>query len=315
MRPNKNSKKTISDETKVVLAVIVAIVLLELMIRNVAVFFSGNIKHIQSIPSITENLFTEEPEKTPILFIGNSLTYNGIDLPTFEHELNYLSQSNIKAAKITPDDTGIWEWYFIYRNHFYKNNRAPKILIVGFAWGLLNDQTKINPSRLAGFFCNFGDLPNLVKLGMTDNSKVAQFFIGSLSQSYVNREAIHKRTLALFIPYYRNVTQQLNEFSKNRKATKKNQQLHFKYQVLSQWMKLLKEQNVSVVFVSMPLVNPYVLDKKLAHIIKQAGMQLFDYRYLTGITPEMFLDSMHLNKQGSTILTKSLAQDISKLNL
>jgi hypothetical protein len=280
----------------------VCFVLLELIFRTASPLISGNVKQIYEIP-ITAAEFTEKHDA--ILFLGNSLIGNAIDLTAFNEQANL----DMPAYMAVPDGTSLWDWYCIVKNIFIDKDRLPKVIVIGYAWG----QGMPVPSRLGGFFCDMDDLPDLFSMGMSNSSDIIEFMVSKVSTIYAMREVLRKRILDLVIPKYRVYTQVINaEKNKNRPITG-NQQKMEGYQLLNAYLALLVDNGIKPVVVAMPVKQRYSLDESFFKTIRSYGGVVIDYRDLEGIDDSMFRDPIHLNKSGNKIFTYHLAADMKGL--
>ena len=121
--------------------IIVWLVLLELVFQVTAPLVSGNVKQISEIPDIAADLAQKKPA---ILFLGNSLIGNALDLKAFDQQANL----NMSSYKVIPDGTSLWDWSCIIKNSFIDEKRLPEVVVIGYAWA----QVGPVPERLGGFF-------------------------------------------------------------------------------------------------------------------------------------------------------------------
>ena len=151
--------------------IIVCLALLELVFRAVAPLVSGNVKQISEIPEIAADLAQKKPA---ILFLGNSLMGNALDLKAFDQQANL----NMAYFKVIPDGTSLWDWSCIIKNSFIDEKRLPDVVVIGYAWAQVGPVS----TRLGGFFCSVKDLPELINLGMSDSSDVLEFLVSKVSK-------------------------------------------------------------------------------------------------------------------------------------
>jgi len=302
-----------NKSTATLLALIVlSLAALEIIVRITAPVLSENIRHIRQIPSILHGQTdTGDALTKSVIFMGNSLIGNAVDTTQFDKKINSQWNIRIKTNKVVPDGTNIWDWYCLSKTNqeFIKSNLSA--LVIGFAWDELKDYQSINPSRLAGHFCSLSDLPDLIHMGMNSPTTIIEYIIADASRLYSLREAIQKRILDKIIPDYKVYTQRLNLFNRTIPTDSILTQHHGdEYQLLSKLIMLYKEQNVDVVFIAMPVVDEYTIDAGLAQVIKKRGAFLYDYRGLEGLDKKMFIDPIHLGKEGSAVFSNRVSGDI-----
>ncbi len=294
---------------RVTIAIIFCLLIADIFIRVVSPSLSGNIAHIQEFRAITQALSTKQAESdNTILFLGNSLTANAVNVNQFENELRANGTENTFAYKVVPDGTSFWDWYCIAKNSFVDAQVVPKTLVIGFAWG----SESPTPSRLATHFCGITDLPVLINLGMNSTSEIVEYLLASFSKLYALRETIHKRLLDKLIPHYQQYTQEANSLNRANEVQGNSQSPPKRNQALmSRFLNMLTENNIETVFIAMPVITPYSIDRDLAKSMQLENTYLYDYRKLEGVSSDMFLDPIHLNSEGSRVFTKRLAQDFN----
>lgn len=286
-----------SDRLIDISIIIVILVFFELIFRTLAPFISGNVKQIYEI----ENVATELTKKNGgVLFLGNSLLGNALDLTEFDKQANL----KMSSYKVVPDSTSLWDWTCIVKNGFIDNNRLPKVIVIGYAW----EQVGPVPSRLGGFFCGIKDLPELISLGMRNSSDILEFLFSKVSKLYAMRETVRKRILDILIPDYRVQTQIVNgERNKNKPIKNKKSG---DYRLLKAYLKILGTNNIKPIIVAMPVKQYYNLDEEFFRAVSHNGGVVLDYRELEGLDESMFRDPIHLNEKGNDIFTHRLAVDL-----
>lgn len=279
--------------------IISCFIFLELIIRTAAPIVSGNIRQIYEIQSISADL---ADKNDAVLFLGNSLIGNALNLAEFDEQANL----HMPLYKIVPDSTSLWDWSCIVKNSFIDKASLPKVVVIGYAW----EQVRPVPSRLGGFFCDIYDLDSLINLGMGDASDVLEFLLSKVSKLYAMRETIRKRILDIIIPDYRIQMQIINtERNKNQQIISKPED----YRLLNAYMKMLVANDIKPVIVAMPVIEHYKLDEEFFGTVKRNGGIVLDYRELDDLDKSMFRDPIHLNERGSKVFTYHLAADMKGL--
>ena len=302
------SKSILYSEFKVLLLVAFFLVFSEALLRTNLDRLSGNIAHIKSFDQTIIDI--NNSNKKTVLFVGNSLIGNAINEELFSRDFAGTEKKDADVYKMVPDGTDIWDWYCIAKNKF-TGNRLPGLLINGFAWLQLSDEEKPDPSRLAGDFCGVRDLPDLYQMGLSDTEDVMEYLLAGGSSIFANREAINKRVLSLLIPHYKRMTQLINNEANTRNKGKQQTAPLYTYNLLKKYMSLFNRGGTKIVFISMPVIDDYKVDDKLISLIKSSGNFYLDYRHLAGITPDLFIDPIHLGKAGSRIFTGKLAVELA----
>ena len=107
--------------------IIACFVFLELVFRAAAPLVSGNVKQIHEIADVAVEL---TKNNNTVLFLGNSLMENALDLEAFDEQVNL----NMSSFKVVPDGTSLWDWSCIVKNSFVDKGQLPKVLVLGYAW-------------------------------------------------------------------------------------------------------------------------------------------------------------------------------------
>jgi len=299
-------------ERYVILLVLVIMMLIELSIRFTQDRLSGDIRHINLIEEISENVV--RTDGTSILFLGNSLIGDGINAEIVKTELGKMNDFSVIVGKIVPDGTNLLEWYYIIKNKILPKRVNPDVLVIGYAWNQLADNHAIFPMRLGAHFCEFSDLSELFDFGLTDVNGQSKFLISKLSTIYSNSETIRNRALGFVIPNYRESTQRINELQKKIIKKSSNQELKASYIRLQNFLNILNKNNTRTIIVAMPILEAYEIDPKMRNMIVEYGMQFFDCRQVPDITKDKYVDSMHLDKEGCEIFSRYLAKKIITKN-
>jgi hypothetical protein len=293
-----------NGDLKTIIFILVVLVFGEVFLRNYATALSGNIKHIETFQETAINI-TENDNET-VLFIGSSLVGNAVDQSLFSDLMGQYGISDIEGYKIVPDASSLWDWYCIVKNDFSKRNDYPGVIVSGFAWGLLSDQERPMPSRLGGHLCNIDDLPDLYDSGLQNNEDIIEYLIAMNSVLFVNRHHIKRRILEKIIFNYQSSVQLMNNRTNYRSGIK---QKNISYSLLKKYISLLRNNNVKTIFLSMPVIDEYAIDKELVSVLKAYDAYFFDYRHIDNINEGMFKDPIHLDPEGRKIFTERFAQD------
>ena len=307
-------KYTFVKEKKILFFVVLVIFFCEFLFAFSKEELSDNIKHIKTIPQISDRI--KGTEKQSLLFIGNSLIGEAIDTSILR---SILSKNNryksFAIERIVPDGTGLLDWYFILKNFFVMPNKIPDMVIIGFAWkNSLSDQYPINQVRLADFACKMIDLPELSDFGLNSIEGKTEFIVAKISSIYSNRSIIRNRLLSNLIPYYQTVTQSMNEDSNLNLHSNNKNDLIFSYNRFQRLLSILRENDICALFVAMPIIDNYEIDEEIEKMIYRSGMLLVDCRFTPELSTEMFKDKMHLNEKGRVKFSRYLAKQIKDTN-
>lgn len=308
MNRDRQQNVTPGTSRNTMAVLILAIIVSDATLRFTEDSLSGNIEHVNEISGISKKLHSAQQDS--MLFLGNSLTNNGVDSQLTRR---LLAKSEIDIGpigKIVPDATSIWSWSCIMDNHFFYQGQNPDIVILGFGWNQLSDQSRVLPTRLGAFFCSLKDLPKIDRYGDLTFSEYGEFFFARIFRTYAHRETIRNRFLSSIIPNYEGETQTNNRRLRNDDSSPANAE--FSYRVLGSLIDDLDSRSSRLIVMAMPVRDrPYENNQKLMEFLKSRNVLYLDYRRLPEINAQSFLDDMHLNEQGATVLTSKLASDLA----
>lgn len=283
----------------------------ELFVRLRESALSLDVQHIRRIPSIAENLTRGEGGR--VLFLGNSMTRNGVDVPIVEQELRAEGlTAPLRVERVYPDASGLAEWYYAFNHFFVEAGRLPDALIIGFAANDLSDNRPPQPARLAQYYTGARDVPEVFANDVRDFEARAEFLLSGASASFANRTRMRERALDLVIPHYRRSAQEINRAQqalKNKGGAPAAVALT--YRRLERLGQLAAGRGVRVILVAMPQREPYQLDPQLQPAVERAGMTLIDARGAPGLGGESFEDEMHLTPDGAAVYSRHLARQLA----
>jgi len=294
-------------DLRTLLFVLLAVFVSDVLLRSMENMLSGNIAHVNEITELVEDY--DSSSDNSLLFLGNSLTNNGVDLPLVNELLPANGIPVGDSTKLVPDATTIWSWSCVLKNHFFNNETSPGVVILGFGWDQLSDQSRILPTRLGAFFCSAADLPSINRHRSLSSAETGEFLTAGALRTYAHRETIRNRVLSTVVPHYQSMTQSINRQQRDVQSDS-NQQ--FSYSVLSSLIDSLQTHDSRLIVVAMPVRdNPYEVDHRLREFLDDLEIPLFDYTNLGPINDGSFLDDMHLNPEGARILSTRLAKDLA----
>ena len=305
------SSSTSSFRTELKVGALVLLVLAggELFMRLSERLLSLDVQHIRRIPSIAEDMTRGEGRR--VLFLGNSMTRNGVDARVVENELRAQGLTEpLRIERVYPDATALAEWYYAFNHYFVAAGRLPDVLIIGFAANDLSDNRPPQPSQLAQYYTGARDVPEVFARDVKDFEGRAEFLLSGLSVSFANRTRVRERALDMLIPHYRESAQEINRALQAMKK-KGGASFALTYRRLELLGRLAASRGVCVILVAMPQREPYELDPQLQPIIERAGMTFTDARAPSGLGGEGFVDEMHLSPNGAAIYSRYLARQLA----
>lgn len=298
-------------ETRVVLALLGAIALVDLGLRLAEPRLSGNLAHVAEIPELVAA--AGQPQRHSLLLLGNSLINNGIAPPAIHAVLPDLS-----LAKITPDGTNLWDWQCLLDHQLVERREVQyDTVVIGFAWHLLSDQTHNDPSRLGALYCRMSDLAQPSAIGLQTSGDIGEFIAASVLRTYALRDTLRNRFFQIVVPHYVQFTQAGNaaragvpEQPAGAHRKPAAAQTEYTYRTLAGVVDRLKSKGTRVFVVAMPVQSTYEIDPSLRELARSGALSVIDLRKVADLDRSHYLDQMHLNTAGQQIVSKVLAADL-----
>jgi hypothetical protein len=290
-------------ETRLVVVLLSVIVLADVALRLTDQSLSGNLAHIEDIPALIGKAGVAPRES--MLILGNSLTNNGVAADAIERQF-----ADMSVAKVTPDATALWDWQCLLDHQVVDRPDVQfDTIVIGYAWHLLSDQTRSDPSRLGSLYCRADDLLAPSAIGLGSIGEVTEFLVARSLRLYALRDTLRNRLLAFLIPHYKQFTQSANENRAGASAAPVVD-VTYTYSHFESLADRLAQKDTSVIVVAMPVQQEYDLDPQLQALARRGKIRLLDLRHVEGIDASSYLDAMHLNNDGRQTLTRRLMHEL-----
>src|SRR5690606_20015032 len=118
--------------------VLAALLLVEVGVRAVEERLSIDVRHINRMDEIVTALVAAPGPS--VLFVGNSLTREGVDLELMRAGLAANRAGEWNVAAVYPDDTAVLDWLYLYDRYVVENDAVPDVVVVGFGIWHLEDR-------------------------------------------------------------------------------------------------------------------------------------------------------------------------------
>jgi hypothetical protein len=308
--PPETSGPPLGARKWVVLATIVlAFLTLEAVTRTKLFHASKDLSRFEKYPARARALCAMPGEH--VVFVGNSLTGEGVDAEQFGTELG------VNAGLFVADASHINTWYWLIRHEFYRQGIAPDVMILNFYANSLDDGRRLELGRLAQFFTDRGDWPELFAQDITSLEPRAEFILSSFWATYAVRDRIKERALDL-IPDFQDFAGDMNtiNFAHEAQRVPSGPKRPATHLALERTMADAKAHDVRLLFVAFPTqppagqTSPYEIASDLRQEIQNAGELLLDLREVPQLEKRHYRDEIHLNAEGRTIYTRFLAEQI-----
>jgi lysophospholipase L1-like esterase len=305
-------------EWQVLAFVAVTLLSVECGMRVLESRLSKDLLDIRSFPEIAATLSDPlHADDQRILFLGNSLTRDGVDVEAVTGEMTrLLTDSGVFVRKAMADGTGLAEWFYAFRNQFAKTGHTPDIVVLGFegsGGGHIGDARTFDPSALGYLFSEFSDIPDVMQHELPESGEHCDFLLGSVSSAYANRKRVQRRVLDAIIPGYRDMSMWINAAIVSRQPRPSTKPVAPTFTRLARFIDLAEAHGVQVVLVAIPVPVPvrYEIPAELTAFSETRSISLIDARHLKGIDDTMFPDGLHMNAVAAKRFSRHVASELA----
>ena len=251
-----------------------------------------------------------------VAFIGNSATEAGVDVDVLK---DILSTNGILVPGVElflADGSGINTWSSMMNQYFWKRGNAPDLVIITFFGASLDDGREFEVGRLAQFFTDLEDWPELFQSNLVTTSQRAEWILASVWATYAARDRIKDRVLSLFVPYYKEYATALHDEG-NRDALGKGAprtSVMKSHRLLQSVLQRARKLGSHLLFVAFPMRDtPYTVHPDALRLIRDFGADYLDMRALIDLKPALYRDTYHLTATGKSIYTKRFAEALAPI--
>lgn len=311
---NSSSSSSSRGDYRAILLALATLLAVEGAVRFLEPSLSADVRNIEGIPQELSELAATPGEH--MLFLGNSLTREGVDMKVLRPELaaRQVELQKLNFGFVYPDSADILDWFYVYRHNVSEANR-PDLLLLSFASDGLADETRPDAEsvrRLARHHTTLADTPYVFAHDLTRLSERGDFLVSKLFVSFAHRERVRARALDEAIPNYRETQRALSQ-TDTPVAAIPAAPPEYTYERLTRFLKLVNTEEVEVIFVAMPIREAYTLDPKLGTLIASSGARLLELASVPQLTPAHFRDGLHLTPAGAKIYSKVLGRELAPL--
>lgn len=247
--------------------------------------------------------------------IGNSTTEEGVSGPLLAETLQANGIAPLHLDLFLADSSQINTWYFMMNHYFWKPNRKLDTWVIMFYGNDLKDPARFEVGRVAQFFTDRRDLPEILNADLVRPSDRLSFLLSSVWGTYAARERLKERTLRLLLPDYEKFVVRLNdvELKLDRKRAAASPPQPNTYRALRHFLETAAAHDTPLIFIAFPVRSEkwaatYAIDPAVVEMLHAHGATYIDLRQVAGLEREHYADHMHMNETGRRIYTQRLAE-------
>lgn len=275
---------------------------LELVTRSVLFRASKDLDRFRGFPARVMTLMAEPGPH--VVCVGNSITEHAIDADALGAELS------ASVEVFTADSSHINTWTWMVRSLTWNRGLSPDVLVLTFHDASLEDGARLEVGRLAQFFTNHHDWPELFDHELTTLDERADLVVSSVWASYAVRDRIKERLFKL-VPGYQAYTTFENAANRAiERSAKRVGDRPRSYRTLARLLELAREHHTRVVVVAFPTRTQYLVPAELPTLVQHAGASFVDLRSLPLDDAADYDDDLHLNERGRAIYTHRFAAEL-----
>ena len=246
-----------------------------------------------------------------VAFIGNSATEAGVDVDVLKDTLSTNGVFVPSVELFLADGSGINTWRSIMNHYFWKRGNAPDLVIITFFGPSLDDAREFEVGRLAQFFTDLEDWPELFQFDLVTTGQRVEWVLASVWATYAARDRIKDRVLSLFVPNYKQYATVLHDEG-HRDALKKGAprtSVVKSHRSLQSVLQRARKFGSRLLFVAYPMRDTqYTVHPDALRLIRDFGADYLDMRDLIDLEPTLYRDTYHLTATGKPIYTKRFAE-------
>lgn len=291
------------------LSLVAAFVMLDVLTRVVLFRVSKDFVRFEAYEKHADALVRHPGLK--VAFVGNSATEEAIDPALLENLLYENGAVRSSVDLFLADGSEVTTWRAMVNRYFWKRSTPPDLIVITFFGNSLDDTENIELGRLAQFFTDVTDWPDLFRTDLRRSTQRIEFLIASAWATYAARDRIKQRILSLVVPDYRTFEPMLHDLNRRyeQASIKKEREEVVTHRALESLLAQAREQRVKVLLVAFPMrESQYKVNPAILKIASSSGADFIDMRVLVELQPAHYRDDIHLNAAGKPIYTKRFAE-------
>ena len=288
---------------KVIALVVSVLVACELGVR----VFEKRLVVDAKTPALLKRLVEGEGQR--VLVLGNSLVRDNVNADILEAEIKAQGVRPVHVERVYWMNTIINDWYYAFKHHCVDTGRLPDVLVVCFSNKHLEDAS-IQRSLVARYHSQMRDIPQIFSEDVPDFDGRVEFLLSAGSASFTHRTTVERRVLDAVIPHYRESVTRLNR-ALRAAANQRLVDYQPTYRRLEQLIQLAQSNGVRVILVAVPVASPYPINSQIMSMAETNGAAFIDSRLVAGLSPESYVDGIHMDSDGAALYSRFLARQLA----
>jgi len=311
---SSTSSSSLSPPLKLALILSALFIVLEVITRAVLFPMSLDFGRFASYRERADALQSQAGLR--VAFVGNSATEAGVDVDILK---DTLSTNHILVPSVElflADGSAINTWSSMMNQYFWKRGNAPDLVIITFFGPSLDDGREFEVGRLAQFFTDLEDWPELFQSNLVTTSQRAEWILASVWATYAARDRIKDRVLSLFVPHYKEYATALHDEGNRDRLGKgaPGTSVMKSHRLLQSVLQRARELGSRLLFVAFPMRDTqYTVHPDALRLIRDFGADYLDMRVLIDLKPALYRDTYHLTATGKSIYTKRFAEVLAPI--
>jgi hypothetical protein len=236
-----------------------------------------------------------------VLFVGNSLLLEGVQMDALQSEL----APQYEVSRFAVEQTHYLDWYFGLRRLLREGSR-PGVIVLSLATDQLASHWTMGEA-FAHRQMSARDLPLVVRETKLDRTTASSYVFAHWSKWQADKGFIRQCVMILIVPKFRDLAGRIADHGPH--VNDPNELVGAAQQRLPQLAELSREYGVRVV-----LLVPPTLHEDQSTAIRQigeaAGIPVWVLSPPGEFPRDYFADGFHLNTRGSGIFTARLSQQL-----
>jgi hypothetical protein len=244
---------------------------------------------------------TTSDGRATILFVGNSLLLEGVQMDALHSEL----ASQYEVSRFAVEQTHYLDWYFGLRRLLEEGSR-PSVIVLSLATDQLASHWTMGES-FAHRQMSTRDFPLVVRETNLDRTMASSYAFAHWSKWQADKGFIRQCVMILIVPKFRDLAGRIADHGPH--VSDRQELIGAAQRRLPQLAELSREYGVRIV-----LLVPPTLREDYSHEIQQvgeaAGVPVWVLSPPGEFPRDYFMDGFHLNTQGAGIFTARLSQQL-----